>query len=130
MKNNSGKLAQEWFGLAENELGYAKLGLKYSDKFYSQVCIQCHQAVEKYLKGFLAYHGKKPARIHDLVKLLNDCTQIDKDSEQFLDDCRKITDYYVILRYPITVPPRTKEEAEQVLQIASSIEKFVLERCS
>jgi len=129
MRNNSAKLSQEWFKLGENELGYAKLGFEYSDKFYSQVCVLCHQAIEKYLKGFLVYHARKYSKIHDLVKLVKDCCSIDEEVAQFEDKCRKITDYYVILRYPVTVPPRTKQEAEEALKIASNIEQFILKKC-
>ncbi len=56
---NHQKLAQEWFDKAEEDLGTAKLLLK--EKTYpASICFHSHQAVEKYLKGFLVYCGKNP----------------------------------------------------------------------
>lgn len=125
MKKNNILLAQDWFSLAKNNLGYAKLGLEYSDEFYSQICVQCHQAIEKYLKGFLVYNGEKPPRIHDLVKLAKLCCKIDKEFLDIVDDCAKITDYYILLRYPVMFVTRTKYDAEISIEIAEAIEKLV-----
>lgn len=125
MKKTNSLLAHDWFSLAKNDLGYAKLGLEYSDQFYSQICVLCHQAIEKYLKGFIVYNGKKPSRIHDLVKLIKDCSQMDKDFLDIIDDCAKITDYYVLLRYPVVFPPRTKSDAEFSIGLAEKIENII-----
>jgi hypothetical protein len=37
------QLTKKWIIIGENELGYAKLGFE-ADSFYSQICVQSHQA--------------------------------------------------------------------------------------
>jgi len=52
--------------------------------FTDNICLFCHQAIEKYLKGFLIFKNIAPERTHDLVALLNECTKLDKD---WLEEC-------------------------------------------
>ena len=125
MRGNNLKLAKEWLKIGDNELGYAEAALKDFDKFYSQMCVQCHQAIEKYLKGFLVFCGKRYSKIHDLSKLLEECGKIDKDMLQFTDDCKKITDYYLFLRYPVNIPERNKSQAEEAIKIARNIRDLI-----
>jgi len=127
-KNKNSELAQEWFNIGNQELGYAKAAFDDFDNFYSQMCVQCHQAVEKYLKGFLVYHNKRYPITHDLVKILRKCAKIDNDFLNFLSEIKIITDYYIELRYPIHYPPRTKEDAKQAIKIAKTIKEFVLKK--
>lgn len=71
--NNHQKLSREWFEIGENEFNFAKISLEELDAFYSQICFQFQQSVEKYLKGFLVYHKKKFPKIHDLTQLAKLC---------------------------------------------------------
>ena len=132
MKNNNIKkklkLAEEWFEIGNQELGYAKAAFNDFDNFYSQMCVQCHQAVEKYLKGFLVYYDKKYPITHDLVRILRECAKIDENFLDFLSEVKTITDYYIELRYPVHYPARTKEDAQQAIEIAQRIKEFVLEK--
>jgi len=83
--SNHQRLAQEWFEIGENEFGFAEAGLKELEAFYPQVCFQFQQAVEKYLKGFLIYHKRTFAKIHDLTQLAKLCAKVDKTFLKFLD---------------------------------------------
>ena len=119
------RLFKEWIKLADDDLSFAKASFKEFDKFYSHICIQAHQATEKYLKGFLIFHKKDFPKIHDLSYLVKECAKIDKDFNKYLDPCKKITDYYIYLRYPITLPPRTEKDAREAIEIAESIARLV-----
>lgn len=121
----SKKLFKEWLDLADNDLGFAKAAFDEFDEFYSQICIQSHQAAEKYLKGFLMFHKKNFPRIHDLSYLVEQCAKIDKEFGEYSNLCKKITDYYIYLRYPVTLPPRTKAEAKEAIEIADQIGSLV-----
>jgi HEPN domain-containing protein len=124
-QSNNLKLAKEWFYIGKNEFGFAKAGFEELDAFYPQICFQCQQAVEKYLKGFLVYHGKRFPKIHDLTELAKLCAKIDKDFLKFLTDTDILSQYYLTSRYPLEYPPANKKQAERALKIAKKIISFV-----
>ena len=74
MKEEFRSITLEWFNKAESDLDYARASFREFDRFYSQICILCHDAVEKYLKAGLASRGLRPKRTHDLVTLLTAAT--------------------------------------------------------
>lgn len=119
------KLAEEWFRIGEEEFKFAKAGLEELDAFYPQVCFQCQQAVEKFLKGFLVYRGKKFPKIHDLTRLVKLCAKIDKDFLKFLGKADILGQHYLVCRYPMEYPPAGKNEASEALKIADEIVNFV-----
>ena len=123
--NHNRELTKEWLDIADNDLGFAKAAFNDFDDFYAQMCVQAHQAAEKYLKSFLVFHNVKFRRVHDLAHLVRECAKIDKDFKQRADDCEKITDYYAFLRYPAFLPARTKKEAKETIKIADDIGKLV-----
>ena len=94
--------------------------------YYGTTCFLAQQIVEKYLKGFLVLHGKKFTKIHDLVKLLNDCAEYDQNFLQFLDDCILLNEYYIESRYPLDAPiDYSRKEARQALSIAEKIMNYI-----
>jgi len=123
-KNNS-KLAKEWFKIGEEEFKFAKSAFEDFDAFYPQICFQCQQAAEKYLKGFLVFHQKKFPKVHDLVELIKLCSKINKNFLKFSKKAAILSQYYLRSRYPIEYPAATKEEARQSFQIAKEIIKFI-----
>jgi HEPN domain-containing protein len=67
------------------------------------ICFHCQQAVEKYLKGFLVFHGEEPPYIHDLDKLCKQCKSIEPLFAEVVDICSRITQYGVQPRYPAEI---------------------------
>ncbi len=53
MKN---QLVKEWLERGKNDLETAKILISKVD-FFDVILFHIHQAVEKYLKGFLIFHG-------------------------------------------------------------------------
>lgn len=49
-------LARRWFQKAENDLLNVQNNLQAERYASDTVCFHCQQTVEKYLKGFLAWH--------------------------------------------------------------------------
>ncbi len=123
--NNHQKLSQEWFEIGENEFNFAKISLEELDAFYSQICFQFQQSVEKYLKGFLVYHKKTFPKIHDLTQLAKLCAKIDKEFLGFLDKTDILSQYYLTSRYPLEYPSANKSQAKEAFQIAKEIINFV-----
>jgi HEPN domain-containing protein len=119
------KEASKWIHIGENELGYAKLGLKSND-FYSQVCAEAHQAVEKFLKAYLVERNSYFKKTHDLVWLVNKCADIDADFKKFEEDCEFMSDFFIELRYPDMLSDRTHEEAKRACKAADRVHDFIL----
>jgi HEPN domain-containing protein len=90
---------RDWFRIAEKDFKRAEQLLKLDDAEGAGYNLQ--QAVEKYLKGYLLSKGWKLKRVHDLEVLLNDALQYDPTLEEFRELCQKITDYFLLDRYPL-----------------------------
>lgn len=128
MKDEYKKVTIEWLGKADSDLEFAKASFEEFDDFYSQMCVLSHDAVEKYLKAYIASHGVKPERIHDLAALLNECAKLSANPDEFRsqeEGCRVLNMYYTPLKYPSHYPIATKEQAKEAIAIASAISEFV-----
>jgi HEPN domain-containing protein len=124
MRNNE-ILAKEWFNKGSHDFKSAQL--LYNEGGYTDtICYLAHQAVEKYLKGFLVLNNVKPEKIHNLGKLVNYCQKINKDFAKFKKDCKSLTPYYIEARYPIGPPIKyPREEAKKVIDTAEEIINFI-----
>jgi HEPN domain-containing protein len=93
------KQAEEWFERGQHDIETAQL--LYEEQGYTDsIAYHIQQGVEKYLKGYLVLHGKKPPRIHELDALLNRITAFDYSFNDFLELCEKASRYYIEDRYP------------------------------
>lgn len=124
MKNKFLAIAEEWLKKADSDLHFARASFEEFDDFYSQMCILCHDAAEKYLKGFIASCGVKPEKIHDLVTLLKECLKNSDDKEKLENlepCCRTLNHYYTPLKYPSHYPSVTKEKAQEAIECTERI---------
>lgn len=96
-------LAREWFDRGDNDLRSAQHLLTMPDPPYENIGLHAQQYAEKYLKGFLLYHGIRFEWRHDLL-----------------------TPYAVEFRYPDSPAEFSREECEQAIRIASAIKEAVL----
>lgn len=111
---------KDWLTLAEKDLARVKRSLRDRDPELAAFCLQ--QAVEKFLKAFLLSKGWKLRRIHDLEALLDDAMAYDPSLDQFRDLCRKITNYYIVERYPLAVRGGlTQEDVRASLKAAQRL---------
>lgn len=93
------KQAEEWFERGMHDIETAQL--LFDERGYTDsIAYHIQQAIEKYLKGYLVLHGKKPPRIHELDTLLNHIENFDDSLNNFLDLCEKASRYYFEERYP------------------------------
>jgi len=131
-KNNYKKLAQEWFGRAEEDLGVAHL--LYDERNYPAAsCFHAHQPAEKYLKGFLVLHGKdikEEFKIHNLIKLFSYCKETNKKLPQKMENsCYFLNKYHIETRYPGEIEEYSWKEVEKALKSADYIKERILEIC-
>ncbi|MBI4487558.1 MAG: HEPN domain-containing protein [Deltaproteobacteria bacterium] len=108
---------KDWLSLAEKDLARVRRALRDKDPELAAFCLQ--QAVEKFLKAFLLSKGWKLRRIHDLEALLDDAITHDPSLDQFRNVCQKITNYYVVERYPLAIGAAlTDEDVRAALEAA------------
>ncbi|MBI4129965.1 HEPN domain-containing protein [Candidatus Roizmanbacteria bacterium] len=117
-------LAQEWISSAESDFQYATVGLK-QRIIFPQVAFLSQQVAEKYLKGYLMFHGKVFPRIHDLTKLLDVCVRIEPELEKLRNSCELLTGFYIETRYPPDIPDYTKEEINKAYVAAKRIKEQI-----
>ena len=99
MNNPFKKQALEWFERGNHDIETAQL--LYKEKGYTDtIAYHIQQAIEKYLKGYLVFNGKKPPKIHEVDTLLKEIGKIDASLMTFLDLCEKASRYYLEERYP------------------------------
>jgi len=93
------EIVKEWFLRGERDIEDAGFLLE-NDRALENVSFHIHQALEKYLKGFLIYNGWELEKIHDLVKLLKEAIKFDDSFTEFTEFARTVTDFYFESRYP------------------------------
>jgi HEPN domain-containing protein len=91
MRRKESLYPKDWFRIGAKELKRAENLLKLKD--LTGAGFNIHQAVEKYLKGFLLSKGWELRRIHELEVLLNEAIVYEPSFEQFRDACLLITDF-------------------------------------
>ena len=80
-------------------------------------CFHAPQAAEKYLKGFLAFHGQAAQPTHNLEELESACRAVVADWPARVVDVATLAPYEVEMRYDFEFwPDRTT--AEEALRLA------------
>lgn len=119
---------KDWYERASHDIEDADrllIGGGYSDT----ICYLAHQAVEKYLKGFLLFNKTNYPFIHDLPRLLGLCKKFDEHIWDYLEECEKINGYYIEDRYPLNAPLQySKEETKEVIKMAKGLIKYIIEK--
>lgn len=123
MKNREA-LAQGWFRKGDSDLADSRRTIE-SDGPYDTACFHAQQAVEKYLKGFLAWRGFEIPRTHDLEELQRQCLQEEEIDGLRALDLTELTGYAVELRYDADFwPPQAT--AGEALEIAEKVKALML----
>ncbi len=122
MKDN---LVKEWFERARRDFESAKL-LYTQQGYYEEVVFLIHQAIEKYLKGYLIFRGWKLKKIHDIETLISESIKYNKSFLEFLDFGRKLTAFYYEDRYPPgPIPEISEGEAKEMVEKAEKIIELI-----
>jgi len=102
--NDRTDLARGWFAKADSDLTTARR-LAEHDGPYDTACFHAQQAAEKYLKGFLVFHGRAFPFTHDLEELTDLCRQAEQALPLTSSDVVDLTDFAVSLRYDVEFWP-------------------------
>lgn len=120
---------KNWFERGDNDLKAAEILFKEGGS-PNTVCFHSQQAVEKYLKGFLAHYEKHVRKIHDLDALLKACIEVVPDFKTLKEDIIFLSRFYTESRYPDDYVAFSKLDAKRAIESAARIKDFVLERIS
>ena len=90
---------------------------------WEAACFHSQQCAEKYLKAFLQERGIKFEKIHNLIRLLQQCSQVDGTFELIRVHLETLNTYAVDIRYPRVIA--TKEEARDALKTVKDIRAFI-----
>lgn len=125
-ENESGRrVAAEWLAKAEEDLRTAAYTLKLGRKCPAAVvCFHAQQAVEKYLKAYLAHRGIAFPKTHEIESLVAMMPARARPGLR-LEEQTLLTEYAVGTRYPgyREVPLR---EARHAVTLARKVRKHVL----
>ncbi len=88
------------------------------------ICYHCQQCAEKYLKGFLAFKEEKIEKSHDLILLNKKCREYNIDFKEIEDECLRLTDYGINVRYPFHIN-LTEYDMKIAIKDATKIKEFV-----
>ncbi len=93
---------QEWLRTAERDIRHAEMLQHRIDEYAPEICWLSHQAVEKFMKALLVANRVRPARTHDLVKLLAALRAAGQSlpGGGLDEDCRLLTTHAILPRYP------------------------------
>jgi HEPN domain-containing protein len=116
-------LVNGWLAKAESDLAAAQQLL--ANGPFDVVCFHAQQAIEKLLKGLLAYYNQPPPRTHDLEELQRLILAVSDNSDLATLDLFETSDYAVMARYDLQFWP-DEGTAVGALALAADVKRLVL----
>ena len=104
-----------WIAKAESDLLNIRNNLKTEQIPWDTICFRAQQTAEKMLKAFVVSRGQVVSRTHDLEALLAQAIDAGGALEVLETDCRFLTPYAVLLRYPGLADEPSEQEGRQAV---------------
>lgn len=119
-----------WFEKANEDLFAARfLNGSKNPKSFVPIAFHCQQVVEKGLKGFLTYHGKKFEKTHNIRETMGFVLQIDPSLNEILEPTAELTQFAVAFRYPEALKrDLSLEDVDYLISITEKAYKEILSR--
>ncbi len=117
-------IVKEWVDKAEGDWHTAKRELRVrNNPNYDAACFHAQQCAEKYLKAYLQSIKKKFSKTHNLLKIMELCSEENSSFELQLDILTQLNKYAVLIRYP--GEEADKMEAKMAVDSVAIFRKFV-----
>lgn len=110
---------RRWIRGARDDLNAARNSFKSGD--YDWASFQSQQAVEKALKALSIKKTNQFPKTHDLVKL----SKLVNAPKEIIIQCGKLNPSYIETRYPDLSKDYSKDDAEEFINIADNILKWI-----
>lgn len=108
--------ALRFLRLANRDLRAFKVLKEAPEVDLSTVCFHAQQVVEKSLKALLVFHGKDPARTHDLNSLAYSLIEDGLELPMSVEEISKLNPYAVIFRYDdMEIEIISRDEAQEIM---------------
>ncbi len=117
-------LVNTWFEKADHDLGSAKLIFQHIPEYFDTIAFHCQQAVEKYIKACLVYHGIEFQRSHDLPYLLERLSRKVEINPGIFDKAIILNGFSVEIRYPDQIIRLTDDEVKSAISIADDFRQL------
>ena len=119
-----------WFAKAGADLRAARPLMAAERPFVEHTLFLVQQAIEKTLKGYLAWHDVPFRKTHDLATLAAACIRLDPTLQPLLDRARPFSEYAWKYRYPAQFdePAPVEQDAADGLAFAQQVFEEVLGR--
>jgi len=91
----------KWFAFAKDDIESAEILIR--ENKYNIACFHAQQAAEKALKGFLINNNIMLPRTHNLVELINMCSNINYSFIKYIQKMAILNQFYIATRYPDAV---------------------------
>jgi HEPN domain-containing protein len=111
---------------ASRDLGTAELIFKNKPEFTDTLTFHCQQTIEKSLKAYLTFHNTKIKSNHDLIYLIEKCSELDSEFSSFSKDLfADVNDIGMSVRYDDIENDPKIDEAFRYLEFTREIYEFV-----
>ncbi len=111
---------------ADHDIEAASLLFKNNPLFTDTITYHCQQAVEKYLKAFLTFHKIRIKSNHELVDIINECINLDKEFEKFLTkEFYQLDDIGMSVRYSDIICDPSQEETSSYISLTENMRTFI-----
>jgi HEPN domain-containing protein len=117
MKNH-----KSWIDLAKEDLESAKILCR--EQIYAVALYHAHQCGEKALKAFLASCKEHVPKTHDLVGLIEVCSQKEKGFLTLLSQAEYLNPFATQFRYPTDHSDPSEKIVNEAIQYAEEMLRF------
>ena len=117
-----------WFRMAEIDRRAVATLFASPDKLWSVITFHAQLAAEKSLKGYLAFRGKEPEKIHNMIALIEDAMNFDPTLSILERDCNNLSYFSVEARYPEFEENYTEDVARDAIAASDRICNAIRER--
>ena len=125
MLNKKKVYIEEWLNFAKEDLETAKTLLNSEYLFNRSICYHCQQSAEKDLKAYIIYLDLPLNKTHNLIKIVDQISELDKEITQLHKAVEVLTDYVVTARYPDDSELIPDEESKLAFQESEKINNYV-----
>ena len=125
MLNKKKIYIEEWLNFAKEDLDTARVLLNSEYLYNRSICYHCQQSAEKDLKAYIIYLDLPLSKTHNLIKLVDQIFELDKEITQLQKAVEVLTDYVVTARYPDDSELIHDEESKLAFQESEKINNYI-----
>lgn len=112
-------LLAEWLEAARRD--WRRVKRRIDERDIEDAAFHLQQALEKFLKGFLIGRGWELRKVHTLPALLDEAARDQAALDSFRDVCERVSEYYLLERYPPLIRSADRDQLLRDVQDARSL---------